>query len=159
MALNLPPIPNGPISETPIWRSWFTRLQASLTTTTGGSVPIDHNALSSIQGGDVDKYHLTAAEVSKLAGIEAGAEVNNISDVNATDLTDGGVTTLHKHNLSALNDVNLTSVSDGQALLYNTATSKWINGTVSGGGGSPNLDGGIASSTYGAISPMDGGGA
>ena len=39
----------------------------------------------------------TLTERSKLAGIEAGAEVNNISDVNATDLTDGGATTLHKH--------------------------------------------------------------
>jgi hypothetical protein len=39
----------------------------------------------------------TAAEISKLAGIEDGAEVNNISDADATDLTDGGATTLHKH--------------------------------------------------------------
>jgi hypothetical protein len=38
-----------------------------------------------------------AGAVSKLAGIEAGAEVNNISDVNATDLTDGNATTLHTH--------------------------------------------------------------
>jgi len=34
---------------------------------------------------------------TKLDGIEAGAEVNNISDVNATDLTDGGETALHTH--------------------------------------------------------------
>lgn len=34
---------------------------------------------------------------SKLDGVETGAEVNNISDVNATDLTDGGDTTLHTH--------------------------------------------------------------
>lgn len=37
------------------------------------------------------------AEKSKLTGIEAGAEVNNISDTNATDLTDGGNTALHTH--------------------------------------------------------------
>ena len=36
-------------------------------------------------------------DAAKLAGIEAGAEVNNISDINATDLTDGGATTLHSH--------------------------------------------------------------
>ena len=36
-------------------------------------------------------------DASKLAGIETGAEVNNISDANATDLTDGGETTLHSH--------------------------------------------------------------
>ena len=34
---------------------------------------------------------------TKLDGIEALAEVNNISDVNATDLTDGNDTTLHDH--------------------------------------------------------------
>jgi len=41
--------------------------------------------------------HFTPAERAKLAGIEDGAEANNISDVNATDLTDGGNTTLHIH--------------------------------------------------------------
>lgn len=39
----------------------------------------------------------TAIEQTKLAGIETGAEVNNISDVNATDLTDAGDSTLHYH--------------------------------------------------------------
>lgn len=46
--------------------------------------------------GTINKAYL-ATERTKLAGIETGAEVNNISDVNATDLTDGGETTLHKH--------------------------------------------------------------
>ena len=35
---------------------------------------------------------------TKLAGISDGAEVNNISDADASDLTDGGTTTLHNHN-------------------------------------------------------------
>ncbi len=39
----------------------------------------------------------TAGDISKLAGIEALAEVNNITDINATDLTDGNDTTLHIH--------------------------------------------------------------
>lgn len=39
----------------------------------------------------------TTADEAKLDAIEAGAEVNNISDVNATDLTDGGASTLHYH--------------------------------------------------------------
>lgn len=34
----------------------------------------------------------------KLDGIESGAEVNNISDVDATNLTNGGDSTLHHHN-------------------------------------------------------------
>ena len=51
----------------------------------------------------------TAAQITKLDGIEAGAEVNNISDVNATDLTDGGATTLHTHGYQPL-DAFLTSI-------------------------------------------------
>lgn len=39
----------------------------------------------------------TTAEKNKLDGIEPLAEVNNISDTNATDLTDGGDTSLHIH--------------------------------------------------------------
>jgi len=39
----------------------------------------------------------TDNEQTKLAGIETGAEVNNISDSDATDLTDGNDSTLHFH--------------------------------------------------------------
>lgn len=49
----------------------------------------------------VQKGLMTIAQATKLDNIEAGAEVNNISDVNATDLTDGGVTTLHTHAAAA----------------------------------------------------------
>ena len=37
------------------------------------------------------------AEVRSDLNVEDGSEANNISDVNATDLTDGGDTTLHDH--------------------------------------------------------------
>lgn len=40
---------------------------------------------------------MSASDKTKLDGIEAGAEVNNISDVNATDLTDAGDSALHYH--------------------------------------------------------------
>ena len=56
----------------------------------------------------------TVAEKTKLAGIEAGAEVNNLSDVNATDLTDGGHTTLHKHSkIEDATSVNNAEVATG----------------------------------------------
>ena len=38
-----------------------------------------------------------ASDGTKLDGIETGAEVNNISDTDATDLTDAGDSTLHYH--------------------------------------------------------------
>ena len=40
---------------------------------------------------------MSGADKTKLDGIEALAEVNNISDINATDLTDSGDSTLHYH--------------------------------------------------------------
>ena len=39
----------------------------------------------------------TAAEQTKLSGIEPNAEANNLTDANATDLTDGGTSSLHYH--------------------------------------------------------------
>lgn len=43
------------------------------------------------------KKIMTTAERTKLAGIEVGSEVNNISDANVVDLTDGGDSSLHHH--------------------------------------------------------------
>ncbi|MBS7527841.1 hypothetical protein KHM83_14245 [Fusibacter paucivorans] len=40
---------------------------------------------------------MAAADKAKLGTIESSAEVNNISDANAADLTDGGASTLHYH--------------------------------------------------------------
>jgi len=56
---------------------------------------ITHNNMSGLNDGDYK--HLTAAEKTRLDGIETGAEVNNISDVNASALIGGAVTTLHEH--------------------------------------------------------------
>lgn len=61
---------------------------------------------------------MSASDKTKLDGIETGAEVNNISDANATDLTDGGSTTLHTHASPALVD---PSVADNFVSFSNTA--------------------------------------
>jgi len=42
--------------------------------------------------------------------------------------------------LSALSDVNLTTLSNGQVLTYNTTNSKWTNSTISGEGGTSYTD-------------------
>lgn len=65
---------------------------------------------------------MSASDKSKLDGIEAGAEVNNISDVNATDLTDGGATSLHSHANDHARQHSITSASDHTS----TATSGQI---------------------------------
>lgn len=62
-----------------------------------------------------------------------------------------------RNTLAALADVDLTTpASDFDSLTYDSASGNWIPRAV---GGSPNLDGGHADSTYGAVAPMDGGGA
>ena len=45
----------------------------------------------------ITNLFMTPTERNKLTNIEENAEVNNISDTNATDLTDNGDTTLHYH--------------------------------------------------------------
>ena len=99
---------------------------SSINTVTGSSGISDHGLLAGLSDDDHTQYHNDTradtwlgtkdlddiadgttyvrsennyddAAVSKLAGIEGGAEVNNISDANATDLTDGGDSTIHFH--------------------------------------------------------------
>ena len=77
MAIQLPPIPNNPITDVFVWRDWFFAVsqllvqQASIAWTsidfTGSNLlniqTRQHNALQSIQGGIASQYyHLTAAE-------------------------------------------------------------------------------------------------
>ena len=76
-------------------------------------------------------YNSTAS--TKLGTIEESAEVNNISDANATDLTDGGDTTLHDHdgiseNTSARHTQNTdTALGSGAvAADHGTATTDQI---------------------------------
>jgi len=59
----------------------------------GGSDELDFDQLS--EGTTYKKFLDT--ERTKLTGIDTSADVNNISDVNATDLTDTGDSTLHYH--------------------------------------------------------------
>jgi len=77
MAIQLPPIPNNPITDVFVWRDWFFAIsqllvqQSSIAWTsidfTGSNLlniqTRQHNALQSIQGGIASQYyHLTAAE-------------------------------------------------------------------------------------------------
>lgn len=77
MAVQLPPIPNNPVTDVFVWRDWFFKVsqllvqQASIAWTsldfTGSNLQDiqtrQHNALQSIQGGIASQYyHLTATE-------------------------------------------------------------------------------------------------
>lgn len=101
MAFNLPPPPPADDPSGPAFRDWFYKLQKAFTTAgsflftnldfTGSNLTSiatrNHNDLQNIQGGAAsDYYHLTNAD--------------------KTDLTDGGATTLHKHDHAAQDNLN-----------------------------------------------------
>lgn len=88
MASNLTPIPPDKIGECHAWREWLSRIYMILTSTAPGAVPINHNALTGLQGGTAgEEYHLTNAQQAALLG--------------------GGGTTLHYHS----SDRNLTNAT------------------------------------------------
>jgi hypothetical protein len=68
-----------------------------------------------------------AGDAAKLAGIEAGAQVNNISNANATDLTDGGATTLHTHAGSAASYIVMESGPTNPPVpIVNSEGNDWV---------------------------------
>jgi len=84
MAIQLPPIPNNPITDVFVWRDWFFAVsqvlvqQASIAWSsidfTGSNLlniqTRQHNALQSIQGGIASQYyHLSLAQYSAVAAI------------------------------------------------------------------------------------------
>ena len=88
-----------------------------------GTFDGEHNDLDGLNDGDY--VHLTAAEF-----VEFGT------------LTDGSnADALHTHNISALSDVNITSVSNGDILTWNTVNGRWENVAASISGVHNDLEG------------------
>jgi hypothetical protein len=83
MAVQLPPIPNNPITDVFIWRDWFYKVsQALVATVSTNFVDLNfsgsnlqsietrqHNALQSIQGGQGGQYyHLNQSQYNQVVG-------------------------------------------------------------------------------------------
>jgi len=87
----------------------------------------------------VNANESTGSTVSVTQVQSTGTKIATITvDSVGTDLyapTGGGSSTLED-----LTDVNITSVSDGQVLKYDSSSSKWVNGTGGGGGTSDYTD-------------------
>ncbi len=75
------------------------------------------------------KVTYPSADSTKLAGIETAAEVNNISDANATDLTDGGETNLHSHAAGSGVDTSGTPVANDIARFTDADTIEGLSYT------------------------------
>jgi hypothetical protein len=86
-----------------------------------------------------------AADHTKLAGIESGAQVNTVTSVagrtgavtiTSTDLSDFSTAAdarISAASIDALADVVITTPANGQQLSWDSASSKWINTAPSSG--------------------------
>jgi len=104
MAVQLPPIPNNPVTDTFVWRDWFFKVsqllvqQAGISWTsldfTGSNLlniqTRQHNALQSVQGGNSGQYyHLSQAQYNTVAtlptfGTMATQNANNVAITGGT---------------------------------------------------------------------------
>lgn len=148
---------------------------------------------------DEDRLYLRSQGAWVKAGsasveLSTSAPANNVADGDMWFDTDDGILYVRTGNqwvsatgaidINSLSDVNASSPTDGQILMYDADTSSWVADTFyalpvggTGGqvlakvdatdynvtwvdsGGSFNLDGGFASSVYGGILTTDGGSA
>jgi len=112
----------------------------------------DKSKLDNIEA-NANNYSLPIATTAVLGGVKQGNNITIDADgtINATG--GGGGSSA----LSSLTDVDLTSPTTGQALIYDGNTSKWVNGN--GGGGSATLAGltdvTVTSATNGQVLTYD----
>ena len=115
----------------------------------GVSLTVINNNLITATGGNRIAFYFENQAAFPNAATYHGAIAHSHADA-AMYYAHGGVWTKllsTTDSINSLSDVNTTSVpADGQALLWNAATSNWIPGTVSGGGG-----GGAAATTFVAL--------
>jgi len=93
-----------------------------------------NNKVDNVVGKGLSEEDYTTVEKTKLSSIESGAEVNNISDVNATDLTDSGDTTLHTHDSRYYTETEVDSLikyKDLLPVIYEKHTNVPIFGSAS----------------------------
>jgi len=106
--------------------------------------------------------------LGKLNGIEASADVNNISDVNATDLTDAGDSSLHYHSAdrarsahtgtqtaSTISDFD-TEVANNSAVTANTNKETNVTTNISIDHNASNVDINSSDGTNGTINEASG---
>jgi hypothetical protein len=76
----------------------------------------------------------TAGNTPTTANLASGEFGVNMADQKTYINNGTAVVQVGAGNLTGLGDVNITSPTNLQALVYNASTSKWVNGTGGGGG-------------------------
>jgi hypothetical protein len=145
MAIQLPPIPNNPITDTHVWRDWFFKVSqvlvqgAAIAWTSlnfSGSNIRDiqtrqHNALQDLQGGDgaTQYYHLTQAQYNSLTPDYTYGAYQNNADQNL--VTADTATVVVFNTLDYQNNMSLASnrVTIATAGIYNVQFSLQLANT------------------------------
>ncbi len=107
----------------------ITRLALVTNFDNSGNINALGNKVDKIVGKGLSTEDYTTAEKSKLSGIEAGAEVNNILDTNATDLTDGGDTTLHHHDSRYYTEIEVDGFLDDKFDIPTGNNTQYLDGS------------------------------
>ena len=77
----------------------------------------------------------TAGNTPTTSNLTSGELGVNMADQKTYINNGTAVVQIGAGKLLGLGDVNITSPSNAQALIYDSATSKWVNGAGGGGGG------------------------
>jgi len=94
-----------------------TAADADLTAHIGGSGASEHGVVTTVEAG-----FMSAADKLKMDGLQAEAQINILSPLDALELVSGGVTRLHTH-------ITATSINDG---LMSAADKSKLNGIQAG---------------------------
>ena len=80
--------------------------------------------------------NITGIEFSTINNVSIDYTTSTITNkptipTNTSDLTNGAgfISGITAESINSLSDINITSVTDGQVLKYDSSTAKWINGT------------------------------
>ena len=133
------------------------------------------------QTGHNGEFLKTTGSALEWAAVDLSSKQDVVSGVSSTEIgyldgvtsaiqtqIDGKSSTSHNHTIDSLSNVVITGTpTDGQAIVWDISTSKWINETVSGGSGntvtvgstaptSPNIGDGWYDNTDGSYYVYDG---
>jgi len=127
-------IPDSPVFVTPNIGV------ATATSVNGTTIPSSKTLVVTTDiGSTVQGYDADLASIAALTGT-SGLLTTNGSGTWSVD-TNTYSTTSHNHTVDSLSNVVITSATDGQALVWDSSTSKWINETISSGDAFPSQTG------------------
>ena len=128
-------IPDSPVFVTPNIGV------ATATSINGTSIPSSKTLVVTTDiGSSVQAYDSDLSAIAALTGTSGFLKTNG-SGIWSVD-TSTYSTTAHNHTLDSLSNVVITgTLTDGQAIVWDTSTSKWVNETIAAGSSYPDQTG------------------